>query len=508
MALDVQRHLDNQPILARAPSTVYRLHKFVKRHRSQAIAVLIVSVLLVTLMIVILMWNQNRLKVAKAESMRHESILSATRLLFYSKEDSVAAIRKVRLILDSKHIGYEAQLLQNNILANAREQISHYTSMIEADPQNANYYLCRARYYYCLDGKEKTLADLDKYRAILNPPKGTDAYDEWFKAVISQETPSGIFFGNPEDLGPAINLVADYEWFPRLSADGLSLFFIRNLDRWERWMAKRGTQNDLWVTAVRLTIPGETTEREPWNPASIQLEKVSLPTIFATFGIMPGLTTMDGLELYGWDARLGGYGSADIFVMKRKTLDSAWTDPCNIGPVVNTQYTEMLSSISPDGLELFFCDSELIRPGGCGSGDLWVTRRATRDDLWQEPENIGPQVNSPDNDSRPHIFSDGLMLFFDSNRSGGYRGSDLYVTRRKTLSDPWGKAVNLGPRVNAAGSEYNPCISADGHTLFFVRNEDLWQVSIITIESKADPNSLIPSAGQLRQSDSVEEVVH
>jgi serine/threonine protein kinase len=53
LALDIERHLKDQPILARAPGTFYRLHKFSRRHRFQVAASLIVSVLAVTLLIVV-----------------------------------------------------------------------------------------------------------------------------------------------------------------------------------------------------------------------------------------------------------------------------------------------------------------------------------------------------------------------------------------------------------------------------------------------------------------------
>ena len=57
------------------------------------------------------------------------------------------------------------------------------------------------------------------------------------------------------------------------------------------------------------------------------------------------------------------------------------------------------------------------------------------------------------------------------------------MTRRKSLSDPWEQAVNLGPGVNSLVDEYNPCISPDGQTLYFVRNHDIWQAPIISLGS-------------------------
>ncbi len=124
------------------------------------------------------------------------------------------------------------------------------------------------------------------------------------------------------------------------------------------------------------------------------------------------------------------------------------------------------------------------RPGGSRGADLWV-RRASREDPWTEPVNLGPTVNSPRQDARLCISADGLVILFDSQRTGGYGSADLYMVRRATLSDPWGEPVNLGPIIN--GSAFDECayMSADGSTLFFDSarpgghgGHDIWQVSV------------------------------
>ena len=62
--------------------------------------------------------------------------------------------------------------------------------------------------------------------------------------------------------------------------------------------------------------------------------------------------------------------------------------------------------------------------------------------------------------------------------------SDLWMTRRATKDDPWKEPVNLGTPVNTPGDEKMPDISADGRTLYFGHFDDaagpwdLWQVSI------------------------------
>ncbi len=178
----------------------------------------------------------------------------------------------------------------------------------------------------------------------------------------------------------------------------------------------------------------------------------------------------DGLELYLCSYnRSGGYGSWDIWMTTRATKDDAWGIPENLGPVVNSSAKDLCLIISSDGLELYFGSK---RSGGYGSDDIWVSRRATKNDPWEQPTNLGPVVNSPASESAPFLSSDGLLLLFSEDkenpiRPGGFGNQDIWVTRRASISDPWDAPVNLGPIVNSPSLDGVPRISPDGSTLFF-----------------------------------------
>src|SRR5262245_56338213 len=60
---------------------------------------------------------------------------------------------------------------------------------------------------------------------------------------------------------------------------------------------------------------------------------------------------------------------------------------------------------------------------------------------WGPTVNLATTVNSPSHDQRPTISKDGLSLYFGSNRPGSagtMEGSDLYVSQRASVNDPWG----------------------------------------------------------------------
>ncbi|MFC1604447.1 LamG-like jellyroll fold domain-containing protein [Planctomycetota bacterium] len=174
--------------------------------------------------------------------------------------------------------------------------------------------------------------------------------------------------------------------------------------------------------------------------------------------------TADGLELYFNSNRSGGNGNYDVWVLIRETADSDWGEPMNLGPTINSSAEDGAPSISADGLTLFF---ESSRSGGYGNNDLYVTTRQTTDDPFGPPVNLGPTVNSSSLDSGPCISIDGLSLFFMSNRPGGSGGDNVWLTTRETINGEWSAPVNLGPNVNGSGLAGFPYISDDGLLLFF-----------------------------------------
>jgi len=285
-----------------------------------------------------------------------------------------------------------------------------------------------------------------------------------------------FIFGEPTNLGSTVNSSA-WDYCPSLSADGLELFFTSQRPGGhgyaDIYVATRATTEDGWSDPVNLgpTVNSSSTEGSPSISA-------------------------DGLSLFFYSYRPGGYGRTDIWVSTREAVGGAWSTPANLGPPVNSSGDEMFLSISADGLQLYF--SEYLyphRPGGYGDSDIWVTTREAVGGAWSTPANLGPPVNSSSWEGSPCISADGLSLFFNSTRAGGYGGGDLYVATRATTEDDWGTPVNLGPTVNSSYPDVGPNISADGLSLYFhsdrpggVGGFDLWQVRVRPMRAITDFN--------------------
>lgn len=181
----------------------------------------------------------------------------------------------------------------------------------------------------------------------------------------------------------------------------------------------------------------------------------------------PDCFSYDGLEMYIESYnREGGLGSNDLWVLKRASIEEDWGPPENLGPAVNTAKDEYVASISADGLTLYFASDRAHQ-----WPDICMTTRPTRDAPWGPVVNFAWPVNdSGAGDYRPWISADGLELYFSSYRSGGYGRSDIYAIRRATTNDPWGTPVNLGSVVNSASEDMCGCLSPDGLSLLFSDN--------------------------------------
>ncbi len=147
--------------------------------------------------------------------------------------------------------------------------------------------------------------------------------------------------------------------------------------------------------------------------------------------------------------------------------DFVFGEPTNLGPPVNSIYDECGPYITADSLSLYFCEFTYNAPTGHGGSDIWLSTRDTVEDPWGTPVNLEPHINTSVDDMSTYISVDGLVLYFASKRPGGYGGFDLWVATRAATDDPWGEPNNLGPTVNSEYDDLCPSLSSDGLSLYF-----------------------------------------
>ena len=194
-------------------------------------------------------------------------------------------------------------------------------------------------------------------------------------------------------------------------------------------------------------------------------------TINSTASDQGPAISKDGLSLYFHSNRLGGHGGFDMYVAQRASVDDLWGAPVNLGAPVNTTFDEGNPAFSRDGHFLFF---QSIRPGGFGGVDLWVSyREHTHDDFdWQPAVNLGSGVNSAADDNGPSYFENdeggAPQLYFGSTRLGGLGAADIYVSTQ-SADGSFGPAT-LVTELSSIANENRPSIRHDGLEIIFQSN--------------------------------------
>jgi Tol biopolymer transport system component len=218
------------------------------------------------------------------------------------------------------------------------------------------------------------------------------------------------------------------------------------------------------------------------------------PVINSAFSDQGPAISKNGLSLYFTSNRPGGLGGPfDMYVSQRASVDDPWGSPINLGPTVNTAFDEGNPALSRDGHFLFF---QSKRPGGLGGIDLWVSyREHTQDDFdWQTPTNLGTGVNSAADDNGPTYFEneeDGApQLYFGSARPGGLGAADIYLSEQMA-DGSFGPAV-LVTELSSSFNENRPSIRHDGLEIFFQSNRTgsdgtALDLWVATRESTLDP---------------------
>jgi outer membrane protein OmpA-like peptidoglycan-associated protein len=155
-----------------------------------------------------------------------------------------------------------------------------------------------------------------------------------------------------------------------------------------------------------------------------------------------------------------GFGNYDIY--KSVYTPTGWSEPENLGANINTDFWESSPSLSPDNRVLFFSSN---RPGGYGGKDLYISYR-NAEGKWTPARNMGPTINTAGDELAPFIHPDNQTVYFTSDGLPGYGGSDLYMLRKNAAGE-WGLPENLGYPINTIENEGSLAVSADGLTAYY-----------------------------------------
>lgn len=283
-----------------------------------------------------------------------------------------------------------------------------------------------------------------------------------------------------ENLGSNVNSYAD-ELKPVITADGKTLYFIR-----DNHASNKATQ-DVWYCVK---------EGNGWSKA-----------IHPGYPINQGRSTSisnvstDGNQLVIRGAYVDGeYESAGISVIT-KNKNGEWNDPQKMDIKNYVKYSDMGNTnnfgLCPDGKTMLYAFSDASNGG---KHDLYYSQlilkdkwskpksikdftkfvsKAVNNNSWTEPQLIKSLSTKEYNEFAPFMASDGVTLYYSSDRPGGQGGQDIWMTKR--LDDTWqnwSEPVNLGPSVNT--NDWDAYYSLDA------RGEEAYMSSSIKSLGKSD----------------------
>lgn len=282
-----------------------------------------------------------------------------------------------------------------------------------------------------------------------------------------------------ENLGENINSKYS-EINPIISPDGKTLYYVRC----NHPLNTFGEENsqDIWFSNIG--------EKGKFSLAA----KMSLPFNTEQYNGIINVTP-DGNSLLIRGAYSGGkyFGNGYSFSYRTTT---GWSLPEKIkikGYATMDVGLTNSACLSNDGKTLIISLSETFQSM---DNDLYVSFM-TDGDKWSKPMNLGKQLNSDSTEASPFLASDGVTLYFASNRKGGYGSSDIYMAKR--LDDTWknwSEPKNLGNSINSEGGEIYYSLDAAGKYAYIVSDKNsIGERDIVKIllgeEQKPDPVVLV-----------------
>lgn len=272
------------------------------------------------------------------------------------------------------------------------------------------------------------------------------------------------------------NVNSDYsELNPLLSPDGKTLYFSRK--NHPENMGGSKDREDIWYSELDST--GQWSLAKNMGPPFNNDEPNFINSIQSV--------TPDGrtaVMLLG--NKYGKRGKMQAGVSLSSNVDGNWTRPVALNITNDYNFSERANYFLTNNRRTLLMSVE--REDTYGERDLYVSFMQD-DSVWTEPLNLGDVINSANDESAPFMATDDVTLYFSSNGFSGYGGNDIYASKR--LDDTWTKwsdPENLGPEINSALEDLFFNIPASSEYAYYSRgvsenNTDIFRVKLPILRS-------------------------
>jgi OOP family OmpA-OmpF porin len=183
-----------------------------------------------------------------------------------------------------------------------------------------------------------------------------------------------------------------------------------------------------------------------------------------------------------------------------------WTKPVGLNITNDYNFNEKANYFLTNNRQTMIMSVE--REDSQGDRDLYVSFMKD-DSVWTEPLSLGKIVNTAAEESAPFLAADDKTLYFSSKGFSGYGGSDIYVSKR--LDDTWtnwSEPENLGPEINSPLEDLFFNIPANSENAYYSRgisetNTDIFRVKLPIMRS---PEPWVTVKGKLIDSKTGEPI--
>lgn len=353
--------------------------------------------------------------------------------------------RKGFIVLDSRQDWVTAMPYFLKALTDIDKNYDMYSSKETSAPTDVYYHL--ARCYHLDEQIDKAKEYYSKFIATSNN-KSEQIKNAELRLVqcdVAKYNLSNQKKSIVKNIGNVVNGVyPDYS--PVISLDGSSLYFTSR-----RQWADQSTDDfkdpqlnqypeDIYVSYGELNSNWTTPERLSFCDGKLNEATVTISS--------------DERRIYTYEDRTG-YG--DIYFSDFQ--NSNFTALTLLGHQnLNTKYWETHCTVTPDGQNMYFVSD---RPGGFGGRDIYRTVKLPNGQ-WSEPINLGPVINTAYDEDSPFIAVDNKTLYYSSNGPISMGGFDIFVSIRDE-NNVWSNSVNLGYPINSTGDDIYYTTTADGH---------------------------------------------
>jgi len=378
--------------------------------------------------------------------------------------------------------------LLNYRMGECHYALKEYTEALEKfektqklnDAADIDLYLNLGKTNHALANLDKALEQYEKYqKSDLKAPQLAEVNTLIAQIKTAKEMlarPVNVVISNP---GTPINSKYN-DYHPSLTADQKVMVFTSRRGEGKNTgvdVNDQGFYEDVYITYWSDSI-------HDWTDAELATGAINGPEHDADLSISP-----DGKQIFVYKNENGG----DIYVSKKSAADK-WSAPKPVTGI-NSTYWESYASLSADGKHLYFCSE---RKGGQGNGDIWVSEKINKTE-WGKPVNLGPVVNSDDDEISVFAHPDGKTLYFSSKGHLNMGGYDIFKTVKNEKGE-WSIPENMGYPINSLGDDidfvlntetgraYFSSIRPDGYGEFDVYEIDMTNYGLKTGDVKEKSN--------------------